>query len=104
MNATSMPPQHLGRMIRTTLLLLLTGCQTAVSVDPVPLQDPSADYEALLHRVVTDKGYVRWDQLQEDHAALDAYVAWLARAHAEPEDSTEAHALWLNAYNAWVRK
>lgn len=82
---------------------VLAACQTAVtSPVPVPSADPSAAYEALLQRVVTPDGYVDWPALQSDHAALDAYVAWLSRPDALPDDEDAAHATWLNAYNAWV--
>lgn len=84
-------------------LVVLVACQTPVT-SPAPLagDDPSGAYEALLGRVVTPDGFVRWAALEEDHAALDAYVAWLARPGALPEDHDAAHATWLNAYNAWT--
>lgn len=86
-----------------SLLLLLSACQTAlVPSTPVPAHDPSPEYEALLKRVVTPDGYVHWDRLRADHAALDAYVAWLTRPGALPDDPRAAHATWLNAYNAWT--
>ena len=90
--------------MRPALLVLaaLAACQTAVPIPAVPQSDPSPAYEALLHRVVTEDGYVDWDALQADRAALDAYVAWLSRPGALPDDPVAAHATWLNAYNAWT--
>ena len=84
-------------------LLLLCGCQRAIEpAATVPTEDPSAAYEALLQRVVTEDGYVDWTTLKTDRAALDAYTAWLGRDGALPDDRTAAHATWLNAYNAFV--
>jgi len=91
------------RLLPLLLSLLSLGCQTAVTV-PVdaPATDPSPAYQQLLQRVVTGDGYVRWQALEQDHTALDAYVAWLARPGALPDDPAAAHATWLNAYNAWT--
>lgn len=84
-------------------LLGLFACQTSVSSPaPVPSADPSAAYEDLLQRVVTEDGYVDWAAVQADRGALDAYVAWLSRPDALPADPVDAHATWLNAYNAWT--
>lgn len=89
--------------MRAFLLLLLSACQTSlVPATPIPGEDPSQAYEALLQRIVTEDGYVRWERLRQDRQALDAYVAWLTRPGALPEDPAAAHAVWLNAYNAWV--
>lgn len=82
---------------------VLAACQTAQQPGvAVPTEDPSAAYEALLAEVVTEDGYVHWEQLQDKRAPLDAYVAWLTRPGALPSDRDAAHATWLNAYNAWV--
>lgn len=83
--------------------LLLTACQTSMAPStPPPSVDPSPAYEAWLGQVVTADGYVDWTSAAKDHDPLDRYVAWLARPGALPDDPAEAHAVWLNAYNAWT--
>ena len=75
---TGVRGRHRSTM-RPALLVLaaLAACQTAVPIPAVPQSDPSPAYEALLHRVVTEDGYVDWDALQADLLPFRALAARL---------------------------
>jgi uncharacterized protein DUF547 len=68
-----------------------------------------ADFEAVLKRVVDDKGRVDYESLRVDHKQLDRYLGSLAETSPEKDPDlfpTREHRLayWLNAYNAFVLK
>lgn len=91
-------------MIRLLLLLpaLLAGCSVTVGPKvPPPKIDPSAAWEAVLHQVVDDDGYVDYDKLAAHRKPLDAYVAWLSTGRM-PIAGEARLAYQLNAYNALV--
>lgn len=90
-------------MIRlAAALVLLAGCKETLEPDVVaPASDPSFAWGALLADVVTDDGYVDYDQLELRRGTLDSYVAWLGNGRL-PHDSLARNAYWINAYNALV--
>jgi hypothetical protein len=75
---------------------------TAVAQAPQPPVDP-ADFNAVLARVVDDRGMVAYDALQREPAQLDRYLQALADLSPERFASwseAEQIALLINAYNA----
>lgn len=90
--------------MRAPLVVLLLGaCRTAMPVpDGSGRSEPQDGWEAVLHDVVTEDGSVDYELLGSRRAALDDYVAWLARGRSRVDRENVQHALWLNAYNALV--
>ena len=87
----------------TPALLLLFACRTTLTPDvPMPEEDPTEEWAALLAEVVTQDGYVDYDLLAENREALDNYVRWLGRDDMWGDDKVTAHrhAFHLNAFNA----
>lgn len=83
--------------------LLCLGCRQSMRSTAVPNAEASADWQALLEKVVTAEGLVDYDALSADREPLDRYVAWLATPEAWPGKVTrDWHAQYLNAYNALV--
>ncbi len=71
--------------------------------DVVPDETAQEDWGATLREVVTAKGYVDYDRLEQRRDTLDAYVAWLADPiNWEGKLTRDWHARYLNAYNALV--
>lgn len=82
--------------------LLAGACRPMLAPSvPPPDRDPSRAYDRLLGRVVTEDGLVDYDRLEAERAALDDFVAWIARPRRVPRSNMQ-HAFWLNAYNALV--
>ena len=101
--------------IRTTFRAFALSTALLVSPalaadDPIERFRPSgtgsfdhAAFDALLEKhVVDDEGLARVDYaaLAEDHAALDDYIAALEAATPSQMSEDEAHAYWINLYNA----
>lgn len=85
------------------LLLGLAACRPVLAPRQAPPdEDPSAAYDALLGRVVTEAGWVDYDRLEADRGALDAYVAWIAKPRPNLPRDNPRHAFMINAYNALV--
>lgn len=83
--------------------LLLVGCRQGLTADVAVPRTVVEDYDALIHKVVTEDGYVDYDALEADRGPLDAYVAHIAKEKAWPERiGRRWQARWLNAYNALV--
>lgn len=84
------------------VLLTLLGCrETLVPGVAAPERDAQRAWGKLLRQAVTDDGYVDYDVLEADRAALDGYVAWLGTEGAwEGRLNKDWHAQYLNAYNA----
>ena len=84
------------------LLVPITSGTTAAAQAPQPPVDP-ADFNAVLARVVDERGMVAYEALQRDPARLDRYLQALADLSPERFASwSEADqiALLINAYNA----
>lgn len=84
--------------------LLVVGCREPMGPRPGPL-DPQAPskLDALLARVVDDRGDVDYDALRAERETLDAYVRWIGRPSAlDGKQGQQAHAFWLSAFNALV--
>jgi hypothetical protein len=89
------------------LLLALLACAAEVETPNPPRRDPTASYEALLGRIVTDDGLVRYDVLRKDASALESFIGWIAVHGPETDnirllDDNRRLAWHLNAYNALV--
>jgi hypothetical protein len=56
----------------------------------------------VLARVVDEEGFVDYDALERDRAALDAYVAWLSTRKPTARNTARMQAHWINAYNALI--
>lgn len=85
------------------LLLVGSGCRQTLSSSGQPAPNAPKQWEALLRRVVDDRGLVDYDTLEAERGALDNYIAWLgAPATWEGKVSKDWHAQYLNAYNALV--
>jgi len=105
-------------MIRCALCSLLLcafsaqGCAGARGVaggDPAPRRadaEPISHegFTALLREHVDEAGRVDYGSLREDEAALEAYIADLARVELEAMDRSAQLATLLNAYNAFTLK
>ncbi|RMF76180.1 MAG: DUF547 domain-containing protein, partial [Planctomycetota bacterium] len=59
-------------------------------------------FDALLHRYVAEGGWVDYEGLKTQTAALDAYIAALADAPFDELSRDEKLALLINAYNAFT--
>lgn len=60
-------------------------------------------WEALLDKIVDERGLVDYDTLEQERSALDDYVAWLGDERAWAGRLTKDwHAQYLNVYNALV--
>ena len=84
------------------LLVRPTSGTTTAAQTPLPPMD-SADYQAMLERVVDDQGLVDYETLQRDPARLDRYLqamADLSPARFASWSKAEQIALLINAYNA----
>ncbi|MFM7515178.1 MAG: DUF547 domain-containing protein [Cyanobium sp.] len=84
------------------LLVPITSGTKAAAQAPQPPVDP-ADLNAVLARVVDERGMVAYEALQRDPAQLDRYLQ--AQADLSPErfaswSEAEQIALLINAYNA----
>lgn len=105
-------------MIRYALCSLLLcaalgqGCAGARGVagaEPAPQraggESVSHDgFTALLREHVDEAGRVDYESLREDEAALEAYIADLARVDLETMERSAQLATLLNAYNAFTLK
>ena len=95
------------------LWILMIACRRAIPV-PVspPEEDPSAQWAAVLKRVVSSNG-VDYVGLAKERDILDQYVAWVA--DNGPQQNRRKNKRWprkyrsnreishfVNAYNAWV--
>ena len=102
----------LRRLRRAAFLFAAALASPALaSDDPIeqfrPVGDASYDhaaFDALLEKHVKpdEEGYNRVDYgaLKADHAALDAYIDGLEAADPASLSESEAHAFWINLYNA----
>jgi hypothetical protein len=84
------------------LLARITSGTAAAAQAPQPPVDP-ADFNAVLERVVDERGMVAYEALQRDPAQLDRYLQALADLSPERFASwseAEQIALLINAYNA----
>lgn len=84
------------------LLARITSGSTAAAQAPQPPVDP-ADFNAVLERVVDERGMVGYEALQRDPAQLDRYLqalADLSPARFASWSEAEQIALLINAYNA----
>lgn len=64
-----------------------------------------SNFDALLARVVDERGLVDYQRLRREREDLDAFVHWVAIAELDsigPSGSAPRLAFLLNAYNAWV--
>ena len=89
------------------LLIALLACAAEVETPNPPRRDPTSGYEALLGRIVTDDGLVRYDVLRNDASALESFIGWIAVHGPETDnvrllDDNRRLAWHLNAYNALV--
>lgn len=82
-------------------MILLLACTTPIGGGAAPAEDPTARWDTLLQEAVQDDGFVDYDVLRADRAALDDYLAWLARP-GTPADDDATRARNLNAYNAFT--
>lgn len=81
--------------------LLLLACSAPVVLEGAPPADAEARWAQALAEVVTPAGRVRYERLQADPSALEAYVR--AQAAPWPElTPAEALARKINTYNAAV--
>lgn len=97
-------------MRRTGLKLLVAALAAAGLLSPARAADPPVfdhheDWNAVLSRLVDDRGRVDYDALAADRAALDRYLSHIAETgpRSAPERfPTEDHELayYINAYNA----
>lgn len=84
-------------------LLAVSGCRTTLTSSGKPSREAVKRWEELLGRVVDDRGFVDYDTLERERAALDDYVAWLGDERAwQGRLTKDWHAQYLNAYNALV--
>lgn len=86
------------------LLIRPSSGTTAAAQSPLPPLDP-ADYNAVLERVVDDRGLVDYEALQREPAQLDRYLqslADLSPARFASWSKAEQIALLINAYNAFT--
>lgn len=83
------------------LLPMLLACAQRHDPPPVPAEDPTDAWAALLAQAVTEDGWVRYDVLRADPAPLDAYAAWIAEPWGAQTADQELATL-INAYNALV--
>lgn len=84
------------------LLARIAGGTTAAAQAPQPPVDP-ADFNAVLERVVDERGMVDYEALQREPAQLDRYLqalADLSPEHFASWSEAEQIALLINAYNA----
>jgi Protein of unknown function, DUF547 len=83
-------------------LLLVVGCAADVptprAVSPAA-GNPEAAWAEVLSRFVDEQGRIDFAGISREPAALETYVAWLARA-PEPADRDAKLAFLINAYNA----
>ena len=89
------------------------GCSRDLSVpQPVPVKDPSQQWETLLNQISTKDGIV-WDSLEKNQKILEDYVAWTGISGPQsnrksgnpfPKRGRTNHRLvyFVNAYNAWL--
>ncbi len=87
------------------LIGLLAGCGTDVQTPTAPRHDPSTAWEALLGRIVTPDGLVRYDVLRANQDPLADFVGWIAIHGPETDgfrllDDNRRLAWHINAYNA----
>ncbi|MFM2162131.1 MAG: hypothetical protein RLZZ383_1643 [Pseudomonadota bacterium] len=84
------------------LLWALLACRQTVgpSVAAPSGEQAVSDWAGLLPAVVTPRGDVDYDRLNDERAALDGYVAFLATVRPSSDRDNPQHAFWLNAYNA----
>ncbi|MBI1349426.1 DUF547 domain-containing protein [bacterium] len=61
-----------------------------------------SSFDALLHRHVSEGGWVDYDRLKEERALLQAYLETLATAPLDELGRDEKLALMINAYNAFT--
>jgi len=59
-------------------------------------------FDTLLHKHVTEGGFVDYDGLKKDAAALDAYITTIGKADVETLGRDERLAFLINAYNAFT--
>jgi len=59
-------------------------------------------FDSLLHKHVTEGGFVDYDGLKKDPAALDAYITTIGKADVETLGRDERLAFLINAYNAFT--
>jgi len=59
-------------------------------------------FDTLLHKHVTEGGFVDYDGLTKDAAALDAYITTIGKADVETLGRDERLAFLINAYNAFT--
>jgi len=59
-------------------------------------------FDTLLRKHVTEGGFVDYDGLKKDAAALDAYITIIGKADVETLGRDERLALLINAYNAFT--
>ena len=72
---------------------------------PTTPTTPATDaYAQTLRRVVSDGGWVDYDALAQDHAALDRYIRSLADADLDAMSKDQRLATLINAYNAFTLK
>jgi hypothetical protein len=72
------------------------------SLDPLPGLDV-ADYDRLLHKYVTDDGWVDYRGLAREHGALNKFLDALGSVSPSSlADDAERLAFWINSYNAFT--
>jgi hypothetical protein len=91
------------RSLPLVALFLAAGCRQTLESPAAPAQNALKQWEALLGRIVDERGLVDYDTLESERGALDQYVAWLADERAwQGRTTKDWHAQYLNAYNALV--
>jgi len=93
-------------VIRPIAALLLMLGTSSMSTAEVFSHD---DWTTVLQEYVDDRGWVDYDGLSRDRAALDRYLSVIEstspRSHPDLfPDADHELAYWINAYNAWVFK
>jgi hypothetical protein len=80
-------------------LALLLACTAPLGAEDRPVRQ----FDEILDQYVRD-GMVYYRALRQDHAKLEAYLAWLAAESVEKAPRAQQLAFWLNAYDALVLK
>src|SRR6516162_1567613 len=76
-------------------LALLLACTAPLGAEDRPVRQ----FDEILDQYVRD-GMVYYRALRQDHAKLEAYLAWLAAESVEKAPRAQQLAFWLNAYDA----
>ena len=105
--------RNLLHLLLCALIFLTSGCYADLQrPTPIPTEDPSSEWEALVQQISTDDG-IDWNLLDANRQVLERYIAWTGEVG--PQSNRRNQSLFprrgrahrrmihfINAYNAWI--